>query len=194
MRILGSVIRTLVLDVLNARHQLFHCDTVTAEPVSDDSTRQRALHSQNLSKEPLCGSRITVALHENVDSFSLLVDGSPKILIAAIDLEAHLIQMPGIAHRASELFQALRILGAKLLALCPNRFVAHGDTALEHHFLNIAIAQAVPKIEPHTATDDLNRVTMAMIVPGKIHAIIRSHLVQLDNAAGVRTPQPLTIA
>jgi hypothetical protein len=117
-----------------------------------------------------------VALHEDVDDLSLLIDCSPQILIAAIDLQVNLIQMPGIANRASALFQALRILGTKLLALCPNRLVAHRDTALRHHFLNIAKAQTVPKVQPNTAADNLNRVMMAVIVTGKRHGIIRSRL------------------
>jgi hypothetical protein len=81
--------------------------------------------------------------------------------------------VPGVPDRASTLFQALRILGTKLLAPCPNRLVAHRDTALRHHFLNVAIAQAVTKIEPPTATNNLNWVTMTVIVAGKIHGIIR---------------------
>ena len=37
--------------------------------------------------------------------------------------------MPDIVNRASALFQVLRVVGAKLLVLCSNLFVAHGDTA-----------------------------------------------------------------
>ena len=117
-----------------------------------------------------------MALHEDVDDFSLLIHCTPKILIAAIDLQVHLNQMPGIANRASALFQALRILGTKLLAACPSRLIAHRDTALRHHFLNVAIAQAVPEIEPHTTANNLNWVTMTVVMAGKIHGIIPSQI------------------
>ena len=39
VRILRSIIRTLVLDVFNARYELFHCDTIATEPVGDNSTQ-----------------------------------------------------------------------------------------------------------------------------------------------------------
>jgi hypothetical protein len=91
--------------------------------------------------------------------------------------------MPEITKRAAALLQTLGILGTELAAPCPNRLVAQRDTALEHHFFNIPIAQAVPEIHPNAPADNFNRVTMAMIVTGKMQGIIRSRLAQLDNAA-----------
>jgi ribosome-associated translation inhibitor RaiA len=90
--------------------------------------------------------------------------------------------MPGIANRASALFQALRILGTKPQAPRTNCPEAHRDAALEHYFLNISIAQAVPEIEPHTTANNFNRVTMVVIATGKIHGNFASQVAQLDNA------------
>ena len=117
-----------------------------------------------------------MTLHEYVDHFSVLIYSSPVILIAAIDLKVHLIHMPGITNRVAALLQTLGILGTELLAPCLNRLVAHRDTELRHHFLNVAIAQAVPKIEPRTTANNLNWVTMTVIVAGKIHGITPSQI------------------
>jgi hypothetical protein len=42
-----------------------------------DSMRQVAFHFQNLPEKPRRRSRITVTLCEDVDHFSLLINGSP---------------------------------------------------------------------------------------------------------------------
>jgi hypothetical protein len=122
------------------------------------------------------------ALYEGVDYFALLINGSPQILIATINLQVNLIQMPGIANWASTLFKALRSLGTELLAPCSNRLVAHNDALLEHHFVNIPIVQAVTEIQPHTTANNLNWVTMARIVSGKFHGIIPIQTASHDNA------------
>jgi hypothetical protein len=90
------------------RHQLFHRDTIAAQLIGDDSTRQGAFHSKNLSKETLRRARTSFPQHLNSSGCT-------------------------------------------------------GNKAT--HYAN-----------------NFNRVTMAAIVTGKIHGIIRSHLAQLDNA------------
>jgi hypothetical protein len=62
------MVRPLVLDVLYPRHQHFHRDTITAEPVGHDSTRQRAFYPQYLSEESLRSPRITVTPRSNINS------------------------------------------------------------------------------------------------------------------------------
>jgi hypothetical protein len=84
--------------------------------------------------------------------------------------------MPSVAYRTPTLPQTLRVLGAELRTPQADRFVAHGDTSLEHHFRNISVALAVSKIEPDGMADNLNRETVAMMMTGKIHGIIRSQI------------------
>ena len=120
MRILCSVVRIFDLNVLNAWHQPFHCDTITAQTVGGCSSRKSTLYPQDLSEKPLRYSRVSMALNDNIDHFAFLVDRSPKVLISTIDLQVDLIQMPSIPEGSSEPCQAPRVL-------CPKLGAQHSD-------------------------------------------------------------------
>jgi hypothetical protein len=74
MRIFGSVVRALVLDVLYTRHQSFHLHSVAAQTVSHNPSRQRALRSQDLPEKLLSCIRIPTTLNKDLDHLAYLID------------------------------------------------------------------------------------------------------------------------
>jgi hypothetical protein len=49
-------------------------------------------------KEADCSESITPRLDEDVDHGTMLVDGSPEIMLHAVDLEKDFIQVPFVAN------------------------------------------------------------------------------------------------
>jgi hypothetical protein len=58
----------------------------------------------------------------------------------------------------------LGILLPKLLAPLADRFVRHEYTTCEQRFLDVAVAEAAPVIQPDTMANDLDREAMILLV------------------------------
>ena len=73
------------------------CNAVAAEFVRHEQARLAALPAYKLTKETLCRSTIATSLHENIDHVTILIDGTPQILLPATDLHEDLVEMPRVA-------------------------------------------------------------------------------------------------
>ncbi len=71
--------------------------------------------------------------------------------------------MPGIAEFAAPSANAFGVASAESLAPCSDRLVGHGDAAFGHQFLDIAIADGEPKIQPDAVADDFGREAVAAV-------------------------------
>jgi hypothetical protein len=62
------------------------------------------------------GVLITTRLSQNVDHIATLIDGTPQILLFAVDSNEDFVQVPDIAKPAVTPFQFLGTIGTGLLA------------------------------------------------------------------------------
>jgi hypothetical protein len=91
---------------------------------------------QQALEEPLCGCTISLSLQVHINHFSVLVDGSPKITLLAIDLHEDLIDEQGIAETPMLSFQATCINGTEFDAPETDRFSANSDASLSEQIFN----------------------------------------------------------
>jgi len=101
MRDLGSVIRVLIGTVHDRRHHDARGDAVASQLVGDEPARGAALPFQQLPEEPNGGVAIPSRLHQHVQHVAVLIHGSPQVLLAAVNPDKELIEIPRIALAAS---------------------------------------------------------------------------------------------
>src|SRR5713101_1332310 len=86
--------------------------------------------------------RIPMRLYQNVQDYSVLINGTPQILPASINFEKDLVEVPFVSGPGTTPAQVIGKGLAELLAPLADRFVGHMDTANHHHLFNVAITQA----------------------------------------------------
>ena len=106
MRVLCSVVKSLVLAVLHSWHDLSLRCTVALQLVRDDYPRHVLQALQQLTEETLGRLLVPATLHQDVQNVAILIHGSPQIMILAIDLDEYLIEMP-LALRGGDAFGAI---------------------------------------------------------------------------------------
>ena len=57
---------------------------------------------------------VSPVLHQNLDDLPFLINGTPQVLELTVDVQVHLIQMPGISNLPSAPTQLFGILTSKL--------------------------------------------------------------------------------
>jgi len=100
---------------------------------------------------------IPTRLDQNIEDIAVLVDSSPYVNLAALDLHEHLVQIPEIAQAAFSALQPAGVLTSELPTPQPNRLIADGDAALGQQILDTAEAQAEAVVQPDSVADDLFR-------------------------------------
>ncbi len=163
MRVLRAVVQSFVLTVLDTRHDFsFRC-TVAFQLICDEHAWHILQALQQLAEEPLSGLLIPATLHEDVEHIAILVYGSPQVVVFAIDLDEHFIEVPLVARSRTPAAQFVGICLTELEAPLSNRFIGESHTTHCHDFFNVPIAESKAKVEPHTVVDDFCREAMAMI-------------------------------
>ena len=85
---------------------------------------------------------------------------------ASMELGEHVLmafRMPCVTEFSASSPNALGVVSAKSVAPCSDRLVGHGHPALGHQFLDVAIADGEPKIQPGAVADDFGREAVAAI-------------------------------
>ncbi len=106
---LGSIVRVLISDVDHGRHHGAGRGGVGAQRVGDQSSRDTALGFQQRPKASDGCSPIPVRWHEDVQDVTVLVDRAPQILLATLDRDEHLVEMPGVSHPTAAAPQPPRV-------------------------------------------------------------------------------------
>ena len=106
---------------------------------------------------------ISTWLKKNIDNVTVLIDGTPKVLLLAVDSHEEFVQIPAIAQLPSPLLQTFCIVGAELPTPMSNGFVGDGNAALRQEILYIAEAHAETMVDPDGVTNDLRWETMSAI-------------------------------
>jgi len=75
-----------------------------------------ALTAQQSAKEPLGGTLIAARLQQNIDDITVLIHGTPQILLLAIDSDEQFVQIPGITESSLFLLETSEIVGAEFPA------------------------------------------------------------------------------
>ena len=98
---LRAVVRVLIGAVKHRWHHRATGGRVTAQLVGDQASRHLPLGLQQLAKESHRGVPISSRLHEDVEDVTVLIHGTPQVLLATLDRDEHLVEMPGRSSWAS---------------------------------------------------------------------------------------------
>jgi len=85
MRGFGAIVGVTFRVVSHAARDGSQGGRVASEFVSNDTKRFFSLAAQKPSKETFCGALITAGLNQDVDHVAVLIHGTPKILLLAVD-------------------------------------------------------------------------------------------------------------
>ena len=77
-------------------------------------------------------------LKQNVDDVAILIHGTPKVLLLAVDSHEKFIHMPAIAETPLPLPKTPCIVSPKLLTPVPNRFVGNNDASLCQQIFDVS--------------------------------------------------------
>jgi hypothetical protein len=164
--------------------QLALGDTVASQLISHDHARHILKAFQQPSKEALRGFGVPPWLNQDVEHNAVLIHGTPKIVLHALDPDEHLVHVPLVSRPWSAASQAARECLAELLAPLTNGLIRDNDATFSEQQLNISQAEAEHVIQPDSLADDLGWKAMAVMRVGRwLHAV---SLVGLRSARQTR--------
>jgi hypothetical protein len=117
-------------------------------------------------------------LDQDIEDVPVLINGSPQIVILALDRQKHLIHVPLIAGPRTATTELISILLAELVAPFADGSIRENHAALKKQFFDIPEAQAETKVEPDGVADNCDRETVILIFGGRrrgVHAVITSY-------------------
>ena len=164
--------------MLDIRQQLALRNAVTSQLVGHDHSRHILQALQQSPEEPLGGFAIAPVLNQNVEDNTVLIHGTPEIVLHALDPDEHLIQVPFVARSWPAAAQTIGEALAEFLAPSPNRLIGDDNPTLSQKQLNISQAEAEHVIQPDSMADNLRGEAMAVVGIGwRLHAasLARSH-------------------
>ena len=97
MRILGPIIQIPTLSVLDAGKQLTLSDAVASQLVGHDYPRHVLQTLQKPPKEALRRVGIAPGLNKNIEHDTILIDGTPEIVLHALDPDEDFVHVPLVA-------------------------------------------------------------------------------------------------
>ena len=149
--------------MFNPGKQFALCHAVISQFIRHDHARLILKALQQPPKEALCGPAITAWLNEDVEHNAVLIHGTPKIVLHALDPDEHLVHVPLVSRPWSAASQAVRECLAELLAPLTNRLIGDNHATFSQQQLNISQAEAEHVIQPDRVTDDLGRKAVAVV-------------------------------
>lgn len=170
MRKLGAIVGIWLGIVGNTRQDRSPGSTIALQLVRDDPERLLALTAQQSAKESLGCTLIAARLQQNINDITVLIYGTPKILLLAVDSDEEFIQIPGIPEATLFLLKPSDVVGSEFSAPSPDGFVRNNDSAFGQKIFNITEAQTEAMIDPHGVTDDFRRETVSVVMgSGALH-------------------------
>ena len=158
VRVLSPVVQQPPTMMRDTGYQIFLCCRVAGKLIGHDGTRQISMSLESLAKEALRGFGIPALLHQDVEHLSALIDRAPQV--------HQLFEMPRISGSTALAPKPACIIGAKSQTSQPDRLVGDFYASLQHHLLDIAKAQAEPKIQPHIVSNNLARKAVTTVTRG----------------------------
>ena len=140
--ILRPIVQPAASLMPTASAQLAQSRSVRPQPIRDDRIRSAGTLHQ-FPEEFQGGLAVSLLRDKGLQHLAFVVDGSPKVLVFAVDLHEHLIEVPPpIRTRPHPIHPLLADLGgedrAEPVPPEPGRLVAHLDPTLVEKVLDIA--------------------------------------------------------
>jgi hypothetical protein len=144
--------------------------SIALQLVGDDPEWLLALTAQQSTKEPLGCTLITSRLQQNINHITILIHGTPKILLLAVDSDEEFVQIPGITEAPLFHLKTSGIVGSEFPAPLANGFVRNNYSAFGQKIFNITEAQTEAMIDPYGVADDFRRETVSVVTGwGALH-------------------------
>ncbi len=140
MRILRSIIQSLVLSVLDTLEHLVFGGFVAFQFICHQHSWNKALLFQQFTEKALCRLCVSMPLHQNIEYAAICIHSSPQVVLLSFDRDDDLIQMPFIGYKGMFAPHLICVWLSKLLAPFPNGLVGYFNSAVQHHFFNVSIA------------------------------------------------------
>ena len=170
MRNLAAIVGILLGIVGNTGQDCSTGSTIAFQLVGDDPQWFLALTAQQSVKESLGCTLIAARLQQNIDDVAVLIHGTQKILLLAVDPDEEFVQMPAITEATLFLLKTSGVVGSEFSAPSPDGFLRNNDSAFGQKIFNITEAQTEAMIDPHGVTDDFRRETVSVVMgSGALH-------------------------
>ena len=167
---LGTIIGILLGIVSDARQDCSLRSTIALQFVGDHSKRFFALAVHQSAQESLRCTLVASRLQQNVDDITVLIHGTPQILLLTVHSDEEFIQIPAIAEASLSPFQFPNVIWSELLTPASNRFIRDSDASFSQQIFHITEAQTEAMIEPDGVADDFLRETMSAVTgSGALH-------------------------
>jgi hypothetical protein len=185
MRKLSTIVCVLLGIVSHVRQDRSLRSAVALQFVSDHPERFLALPPHQSTKEQLGCTLIAPRLQQNIDDVTVLIHGTPKIMLPAIDFHEDFVQIPDITEASLFLLQTPCIIRSEFPAPSPDGFVGNNNTALGQKIFHITEAQTKAMVDPHRIADDFWGKTVSVVTgSGAFHGRSLSQLpAEVDNTA-----------
>jgi len=144
-------------------HDLAPCSTIGAKLVRDDALGQAPLLLHQPDQKTPGSLGVAASLDDLVENVAVLVDSTPKPMLAAADRHHDLVQMPYISRTRRFPTQAPGIIWPELLRPTADGLIGNDDAAFQKHLFHMTQAQWKPEIQPDRVRDHRSRLTMALV-------------------------------
>jgi len=143
--------------------QLAPRHTVALKFIGHDHARHVIKALQQPSEKPFGRLAISPRLNKDVQHDTVLIHGTPKIMLHALDPDEHLVHVPLVPGSWSAASQAVCEGLAKLLAPPTNGLIRDDNATFSQKQLNIPQAEAEHVIQPDRMADDLGWKAVAVV-------------------------------
>jgi hypothetical protein len=170
MRNLGAIVGILLGIVGNAWQDRSTGSSIALQLVGDDPEWLLSLTAQQSATEPLGCTLIAARLQQDINDITILIHGTPKILLLAVDSDEEFVQIRGITEAALFLLKTSGIVGSEFPAPLSDSFVRNNNSAFGQKIFNITEAQTEAMIDPYGVADDFRRETVSVVTGwGALH-------------------------
>jgi len=163
IRILGAIVKSLVLPMFESHPHFPARSAVRAELVGDHNPGRPSLLADELAQQSFGCLLVATALHQGVKDETILIDGTPKPMLCSIDGHDDFIDMPFVAELWCAPPDAIGEFPTEFLRPASDRFVADDNSSDSEQVLDHSQAKRKPKIQPHRVGDDLGWKAMTTI-------------------------------
>ena len=171
--------------MLDLRKQLAPRHAVALKFIGHDHARHVIKALQQASEKPFGRLAISPWLNEDVENEAVLIHGTPRIVLHALDPDEHLVQVPLVSGSWAASQKGCEGL-AKLLAPPTNRLIRDDNATISQKQLDIPKADAEHATQPDSVADDLGGKAVAVVRIGRgFHA---ASLAGLQPAGQTRLP------
>jgi hypothetical protein len=162
MRVLGTIVEVAALSMLDIGQQALLRHTIACQLVGDDHSRHILRAPLQTLEEPLGGIPIAPLPDQNIEDDTILIHGTPQIVLNALDPDEYLVEVPLVARPGATAAQPISKALAEFLAPASHRLVGDDNAAISQKQLDIPQAEAECMIQPYGMADDLRGEAMAV--------------------------------